>query len=169
MESIILVNKKDRIIGYETKEKCHKGNGILHRAFSILIFNKNGKVLIQKRSKLKKLWPLFWSDTCASHPRKGENHINSGKRRLKEEMGFTCNVNPIGKFFYKINYKKIGSENEICTILIGKYNGKVKPNKKEVADYKWINLDQLKKEVRKSPNKYVPWLKIALKKFFKKK
>jgi len=167
MEKLLLVNKKDKIIGFETKEKCHQGKGILHRAFSVYIFNNKGQLLIQQRSKFKPLWPLYWANTCCSHPRKGEEYIKAGERRLKEEFGFTCTLKMIDKFQYQAEYKNAGSENEMCAILIGEYNGKIKANPKEVANWKWVNINKLQNHIKKNPNKYTPWLKIGLKRYFK--
>ncbi len=163
MEKLILVNKKDGIAGYEDKEKCHQGKGVLHRAFTIFIFNNKNQVLIQKRSKNKLLWPLFWETSCSSHPHRGETCLKSAEKRLKKELGFTCRLESVNKFQYRAAYKNIGSENEVCAILAGKYNGKIKPNPKEVADWKWIGIEELKKDVAKNPDKYAPWLKISLK------
>ena len=163
MVKLIIVNKNDEKIGLEDNLKCHLGKGILHRAFSVFVFNNKNQLLIQKRSKLKLLWPLYWSNTCCSHPLDGELYEESGKKRLKEEMGFSCFLKIITKFYYQASYKNIGSENEIDTILIGKYNGTIKPNSKEVADYKWIDIDELQKDIKKNPSKYTPWFKIALK------
>lgn len=159
---LIVVNKKDEIVGYENKEKCHQEEGILHRAFTIFIFNKKNQVLIQKRSNFKKLWPLFWETSCSSHPRKGETVLKAAKKRLKKELNFTCRLKPTGKFQYQAPYKNIGSENEICYILVGKYNKEVKSNPKEAADWQWIDFKELRKDVARQPQQYAPWLKIAI-------
>ena len=164
MGKLILVNKKDEIKGYEDKEKCHQGKGILHRAFAIFIFNDEGQLLIQRRSKFKKLWPGYWENSCSSHPQKGEDLIKAGEKRLKEEIGLICRLKLLDKFQYQALYKNIGAENEVCAILVGKCNGQPKPNPKEVADWKWISLQALKKEVAKNPKKYAPWFKIGLEK-----
>lgn len=164
MVRLLIVNKKDKIIGTETKEKCHRGNGVMHRGFSILVFNKKGQILISKRSKFKRLWPLFWDNTCSSHPLKDESYEEAGQKRLKKEFGFICNLKLIDKFSYQAQYKKSGSENELCALLIGIYNkGKIKPNPKEIAGWKWVDFKELKKDIKKNPQKYTPWLKIGLK------
>jgi len=168
MKKLILVNKKDKVVGFETKKKCHQGKGILHRAFSVYVFNNKKQLLIQKRSKFKPLWPLYWwAPTCCSHPRKGEEYIDAGKRRLKEEFGFSCPLRMIDKFRYQARYKNVGSENEMCAILVGKYNGKIKANPKEIADWKWIDISKLRNDFKKNPDRYVPWLKIGLKRYLK--
>jgi isopentenyl-diphosphate delta-isomerase len=162
MIKLVLVNEKDEKIGLEEKKRAHLGKGILHRAFTIFIFNSKNQLLIQKRSKDKFLWPLVWEASCSSHPLPDENYITAAKKRLKKEMGFSCKLKLIGRFQYQANYKNIGAENEICALLIGKYDGQIKPNKKEVIDYKWIKVKELKRDMAKNSKKYAPWLKIAL-------
>ncbi len=166
MDKLILVDQKDKIIGFESKEKCHHGNGILHRAFSIFIFNDKKQLLIQQRSKFKKLWPLYWSNTCCSHPSLNESYKEAAERRLKEEMGINCRLKFLYKFQYKTKYKNIGSESEICNVFTGKSNDKIIPNPEEVADYKWVDLSELKKDINKNPGKYTPWFKMEIKKMF---
>jgi geranylgeranyl diphosphate synthase type I len=168
MEKLLLVDKSDQVTGYETKEKCHQRKGLLHRAFSVYLFDNNGRLLIQQRSKFKKLWPLYWANSCCSHPRKDESYEKAGERRLTEELGFSCSLKLVDKFQYQARYKDIGSENELCGILIGKYNNeKIKRNFKEVANWKWVKVEELKKDFRKNPDKYAPWFKIGLKRYLK--
>ena len=167
MEKLVLVNKKDEIVGLEDKEKCHKGKGILHRAFSIYLFNNKGQLLIQQRSKFKKLWPLYWTNSCCSHPSKDESYIRAGRERLREELGFACPLKMVDKFRYQASYKNIGSENELCALLVGKYNGNIKPNFKEIASWEWVDIDKLKNDFKKSPNNYAPWFKIGLRRYLK--
>lgn len=167
MVKLVLVNKKDEELGVEEKLKCHQGKGILHRAFTVFIFNKKGELLIQKRSKNKFLWPLCWEASCSSHPEKGETYLQAGKKCLKKELRISCQLRFLTKFYYHVPYKNIGSEHELCALLIGKYNnGKIKPNPKEVTELKWINPKELAKKIKKEKSKYAPWLIIALKKYF---
>ena len=169
MKKLLLVNSRDKVIGFETKEKCHEEKGILHRAFSVYLFNNKGQLLIQQRSKFKKLWPLYWANSCCSHPRKDEDYVKAGERRLKEELGFTCPLKMVDKFQYQAKYKNVGSENELCAILKGEYNGRVKSNIKEVASWKWVDVEKTKEDFKKNPDKYTPWFKIGLKRYLKKK
>lgn len=166
---LLVVNQKDQIIRTDTVEKCHKGKGILHRAFTVFIFNDKGQLLIQQRSKFKKLWPLFWETSCSSHPQKRENCLEVAKKRLKEELGIKCPPQFLTKFRYQAPYKKIGSENEICWLLVGKYNGKISADQKEINNWKWVSLKELAQDVKKTKNKnkYTPWLKIGLEKYLK--
>jgi len=165
MKKILLVDKKDNIIGTETVKKCHENNGILHRGISILIFNNKNEILITKRSKSKNLWPLYWDNSCSTHPHPDETYKKSGERRLSEELGFNCNLKFLFKFMYQAKYKNVGSENEVCSVLIGKYDGKIKSNPKEIDSWKWMNIKELRADIIKNPNEYTPWLKVGLKKF----
>ncbi len=168
MTKVIIVNKNNKPLGLKDKIECHLGEGVLHRAFSVFVFNNKGELLLQKRSERKLLWPLYWSNTCCSHPFNKEDYLLAGKRRLNEEMGFTCNLELIGSFRYKAKYKDIGSENELCFVLVGKYDGDVNPNFKEVADSKWMEIQQIKNDIRRRSNIYTPWFKIEMEKFFAK-
>jgi len=163
MEKLILVDKNDKILGFEEKVKCHLDKGLLHRAFTILLFDDNNNVLLQKRAELKMLWPLYWEATCSSHPRENETYEESGIRRLKEELNINTGLKLIDKFYYQSFYKDIGAEHELCATLVGSYNEKqIDFNKDEVADLKWVEINELKKELIQNPNNYAPWLKIAL-------
>ncbi len=163
-EYLILVDKNDNPIGTEEKVKCHLPNGILHRAFTILLFNKEGKLLLTQRSKSKMLWPGDWDGTVASHPRKSETYVSSGERRLPEELGVTCKLDYLNKFEYHVPYKNIGSENEICGTLIGILDdpSKIKLVEDEISEIKWVTLEQLMQEVNKSPQIFCPWMLVAL-------
>lgn len=167
VKKLVLVNKKDEQIGLAEKDAAHQGRGALHRAFSVYIFDDKGRLLLQQRSRRKKLWPLFWSNSCCSHPREGENYEAAGERRLREELGFTVRLRLADKFQYQASYKDIGSENEICAVLIGRYNGEAALNREEAAACKWIALKELERDISKNPARYTPWLKIALKRKFK--
>lgn len=163
---LILVDSRDNILGYDTKENCHKGEGKTHRAYSIFIINKKDQLLIQKRSKQKLLWNGYWANSCCSHPRKGEDRIKSGERRLTEELGFTTKLKLLFKYKYHAKYKNIGSENEFNAVLVGIYNDeKITPNPEEIEEYKWVDLKWLQKDMKKNHKIYAPWFLIAFKKF----
>lgn len=164
-DELILVNNDDQEIGYKEKSDCHLKEGVLHRAFSVFIFNSKNELLLQQRSAKKMLWPLYWSNTCCSHPRKDEDYEFAAKRRLMEELGISCDVEYLGKFQYQAKYGDVGSENEICAVLIGRYDGYMVANSKEVADYKWIDYEELLNDVDKNPDKYTPWFKSEIEKF----
>lgn len=166
-EIILRVDKNDRIIGEVEKKRAHKGKGILHRAFFVIVFHKEGKILLAKRSKYKKLWPGFWDGTIASHQRKGETLKEAIKRRVKEEIGIEIQkIEPLFKFYFQNFFRKMGSENEICHVAKVKYQGKVFPNKKEVAKIKWMTQKELQKDIKENPHKYTPWFLISFRRIF---
>ena len=163
-EKIVVVDEKDNFLREEDKLKCHKGDGILHRAFSAFIFNEKNELLIQKRSRLKQLWPLHWSNSCCSHPRKGESYDEAAERRVVEELGISCRLEMLYKFIYNARYKNIGSENELCAVFIGKCdNMKINADPKEIAEHKFIGIWELKKDIKENPDSYTPWFKMELK------
>jgi len=163
-EYLILVDKNDNPIGTEEKVKCHLPNGKLHRAFTVLLFNKDRNLLLTRRNSNKMLWPGDWDGTVASHPRQSETYVSSAERRLPEELGISCKLDYLFKFEYHVPYKNIGSENEICGTLIGIVDdpSKIKLVKEEISDIKWVTLDDLLEDVKKSPHLYCPWMIVAL-------
>ncbi|MCX6728395.1 MAG: isopentenyl-diphosphate Delta-isomerase [Candidatus Saccharibacteria bacterium] len=162
MINVVLVDENDNQVGVEEKVAAHLGEGKLHRAFSILVFNENGETLVTQRSAGKMLWPLVWDSACASHPFENEGQEAAGERRLTEELGFTCKLENADTFQYHEKYQDIGAENEICAILVGDYNGHVHPNPEEVADYKWMAIKDIQDDMAANPDKYTIWFKIEL-------
>ncbi len=162
-EMLILVDSNDNPIGFEEKVKCHLPNGKLHRAFTVLLFNKKGKLLLTRRSQSKMLWPGDWDGTVASHPRKTETYVSSAERRLPEEIGSGCKLDYLFKFEYHVPYKDIGSENEICGTLIGTVDEsfEIKLVHDEISETKWVDTD-LFSDVEKNPQNYCPWMIVAL-------
>ncbi len=163
-EMLILVDSNDNPIGFEEKVKCHLPNGKLHRAFTVLLFNKEGKLLLTRRSQSKMLWPGDWDGTVASHPRKTETYVSSAERRLPEELGSGCRLDYLFKFEYHVPYKDIGSENEVCGTLIGIVDEsfKLKLVKDEISESKFADSDELFSDVQKNPQNYCPWMIVAL-------
>jgi len=163
-EFVILVDGNDNPIGKEEKVKCHLPDGKLHRAFTALIFNKEGKLLLTKRSDSKMLWPGYWDGTVASHPREGETYVSSAERRMPEEIGISCQMNYVNKFEYHVPYKNVGSENEVCGTLLGVVDGFEESSliKDEISAIKWISPDELKEELENNVDIYCPWMVIAL-------
>ena len=163
-EYVILVDENDNPIGKEEKVKCHLPNGKLHRAFTALIFNNEGKLLLTKRSEGKMLWPNDGDGTVASHPRESETYASSAERRMPEEIGISCKMNYVNKFEYHVPYKDIGSENEICGTLIGTIDSFDESSmiKDEISEIKWINPNELKNELQHDMDVYCPWMVIAL-------
>ncbi len=159
-ELLILVDDNDTVLGYKSKADCHEGKGILHRAFSIFIFDDHGRLILQQRSKQKLLWPLYWSNSCCSHPRKGETLDIATQRRLYEELGIKTDLKYLYSFQYQAKYQKFGSENELCSVLIGRSDSPPHTNKNEIADWKYISPDDLATDLNKNPQNYTPWFKL---------
>ena len=163
MQKVILVDRNNKEIGTEEKIKTHK-EGLLHRAFSIFVFNSKGELLLQQRSKNKYHSSGLWSNTVCSHPRVGESYDQAIHRRMKEEVGFDCELKKVSDFIYRAELENDLIENEHDTIFIGQYNGIIKPNPEEVMSYKWISLSNLKKDIKNHPSNYSSWLKVILNK-----
>lgn len=162
-EELILVDKKDIEIGIAEKMEVHR-KGKLHRAFSIIIFNSKGEMLIQQRAKTKYHSGGLWANACCSHPLKGENTEKAAHRRLKEEMGFDCRLKEVTSFIYKVEFDNGLTENEFDHIFVGFYNGGIKPNRNEVDDFRFSDTDELKKDIKLHPEKYTPWFRIIIEK-----
>ena len=163
-EYVILVDENDIPIGTEEKVKCHLPDGKLHRAFTALLFDKNGRLVLTRRAKEKMLWPEDWDGTFASHPRESETYVSSGERRMPEELGITGKLDYLHKFEYHVPYKNVGSENEICGTLIGEIDEttKLKKIEGEIDEIKWISAMELLSEIKTNPKIYCPWMLIAL-------
>ena len=163
-EFVILVDKNDNPIGTKEKVKCHLPDGKLHRAFTALLFDKDGKLLLTRRAKEKMLWPGDWDGTFASHPRESETYVSSGERRMPEELGIEGKLDYLYKFEYHVPYKDVGSENEICGTLIGIIDKTSEPKEieGEIDEIKWISAKELLSELKTNPQIYCPWMLIAL-------
>ena len=159
-EMLIVVDENDTILDYKSKVDCHRGSGILHRAFSLFVFNSRKELILQQRSAQKLLWPFYWSNTCCSHPRKGEEINDAIQRRLQEELAISCELAYLFKFQYQANYKELGSENEICYVFIGKSDADPNINENEIADWRFISIPALTAEITNNPHKYTPWFKM---------
>jgi len=163
-ELLLVVNENDEVIDYKTKAECHDDGGILHRAFSIFIFNEEGDLLLQKRSADKRLWSLTWSNSCCSHPRKGESMDVATQRRLSEELGFETTLQFLYKFQYQARYDETGSENEVCSVYIGKVRSEeVHINPTEISEWTFISPEEMDDELKNSPEKYTPWFQMEWK------
>lgn len=160
-EMILLVDKEDKELGYGEKMEVHK-KGVFHRAFSIFIFNSKGELLIQKREKNKYHSPGLWTNTCCSHQRQGEKLEEAIHRRIKEEMGFDCNLKEAFQFSYSVQFNEELYENEYDHVFIGFYDGEVTINTQEVQEFKWVDLEWLKKDINQYPEKYTYWFKLSI-------
>jgi isopentenyl-diphosphate delta-isomerase len=159
-ENLILVDESDRVVGHLSKGACHDGEGVLHRAFSLFIFNRDGELLLQRRSSEKRLWPLYWSNSCCSHPRHGETMDEAVQRRLKQELGMTSELEFLFTFRYQASYEDIGSEHEMCSVYAGLSDDEPRPNPNEIADHRWIKPAQLDDELRAAPGSFTPWFQM---------
>jgi isopentenyl-diphosphate delta-isomerase len=167
MNYVVLVDNNDNEIGVEEKFLVHVQPLKLHRAFSIFILNDSGQLLIQKRGHQKKTWPKFWSNSCCSHPGPKEPTLLAAKRRLAEELGFTCDLEFLFKFQYEAKYNQYWGERELDHVLLGYYNDSVRPNPMEVDDFKFVDLDKLRIDMDENPARYTPWFRICFGDFMK--
>lgn len=160
-EEVILVNEQDEPIGVMEKLEAHQ-KGLLHRAFSVFIFNANGELLLQQRALTKYHSPGLWTNTCCSHPRQGEENLDAAHRRLREEMGFDCDLFYEGFFIYKVQFENGLFEHELDHLFIGIFNGMPKLNSNEVAACRWVGMDDLKEEVKQHPDRFTYWVRLIL-------
>lgn len=165
-EQVILVNEKDEQIGLMPKMEAHE-KALLHRAFSVFVFNDRNELMIQRRALGKYHSPGLWTNTCCSHQREGESNIAAGKRRLQEEMGFTTELEETVSFIYKAPFDNGLTEHEYDHILVGHYNKEPQLNPEEADDYKWVGLEELKEDMKKNPARYTEWFKIIFDKYYK--
>lgn len=160
-EKIILVDRDDLEVGSIEKMEAHV-KGVLHRAFSIFIFNEKGEMMLQKRASHKYHSGGLWTNTCCSHPNWGETLEDAVNRRLQEEMGFGCELKEVKSFLYYAELDNNLIEHELDHIFIGHYEGEPLINKSEVEDWKWTNIKDLKKEILEEPEKFTYWFKFAM-------
>lgn len=164
-EKVILVDENDNKIGLMPKQEAHI-KGMLHRAFSVFIFNNKNELMLQQRALHKYHTPGLWANTCCSHQRDGETSVEAGKRRLFEEMGFTVDLKETTSFIYKAPFDNGLTEHELDHILVGSFEGHPEINPDEVASWKWMDLEDVKENIKSNPNLYTPWFKIIFDKFY---
>ena len=166
-EQVILVDENDNQLGLMPKMEAHE-KAVLHRAFSVFIFNKKGELMLQQRAADKYHSPLLWTNTCCSHQRDGETNIEAGKRRLFEEMGFVTEIKEVFSFIYKAPFDNGLTEHELDHVMIGYYDEAPNINKQEAASYQWMTLRDVKKDIENSPEIYTEWFKIIFKESYQK-
>lgn len=157
-EALILVDASDQVVGYLDKSACHDGDGVLHRAFSLFIFNQQGQLLLQQRAPEKRLWGGFWSNSCCSHPRRGETMELAVDRRLEQELGMRTELNFAYKFEYSAPFRDLGTEHELCWVYIGQTDSEPVVNTNEIADWRWIDQQELTRELAEDASRFTPWL-----------
>lgn len=163
-EFVILVNEKDEQIGLMEKIEAHE-KALLHRAFSVFIYNDKGEIMMQQRAMHKYHSPGLWTNTCCSHPRDGEEVVEAGKRRLMEEMGFETDLEKRTSFIYKAPFDNGLTEHELDHVMIGHYNDDPVLNPDEVADWKWMSLEEIKEGIKERPDQFTAWFKIIFDKY----
>ena len=159
-EPLILVDEADRRTGTLSKARCHDGDGILHRAFSVFLFNDHGELLLQQRAAGKRLWPMYWSNTCCSHPRAGETVTIAAGRRLKDELHTEAELEFMFKFRYQASFGDLGAEHELCHVLLGRLEREPSPNPTEIAAIRYVSAADLEKEFERSGDEFTPWFKL---------
>jgi len=163
-EKVVLVNEKDDQLGLMNKMEAHQ-KAVLHRAFSVFVFNQKGELLLQQRAHDKYHSPGLWTNTCCSHQRDGESNIVAGKRRLEEEMGFSCDLEEMFWFVYKASFDNGLTEHELDHVMIGYFDEDPKINEDEAASFKWMLLEDVKKDIEMHPELYTEWFKIIFKEY----
>ena len=163
-EKVILVDLKDQQVGTMGKMEAHQ-KALLHRAFSIFILNSNLELLMQQRAYGKYHSPGLWTNTCCSHQREDESNIEAGNRRLMEEMGMTVSLQELFTFIYKASFDNGLTEHELDHVMVGFCDDDPKINTEEVAGFKWMTIDSLKKDLKEKPNDYTVWFAIIFDRF----
>jgi isopentenyl-diphosphate delta-isomerase len=166
LEYVILVDENDQEIGKMEKKEAHE-KGLLHRAFSVFVFNENKELLLQQRALTKYHSAGLWTNTCCSHPRIGETIEQAAHRRLMEEMGFDCDLSTKTSFIYKAAFENGLTEHEFDHVLVGSFNGEINFNPTEVKNFKWINLEELQIDLLQNNQNYTAWFKIIFDNFKK--
>lgn len=157
---VILVDENDTPTGTMEKIEVHQ-KALLHRAFSVFIFNSKGEMLLQKRAVNKYHSPALWTNACCSHPAPGQDTLEAATKRLQEEMGFTTSLEKVFDFIYKAPFDNGLTEHEFDHVFTGTYNEAVIPDKEEVSDYCYKTTEEIKSSLQSHPEKYTEWFKIA--------
>ena len=159
MEQVVLVDQADNEVGTMEKMEAHR-KGLLHRAFSICIFNADNEMMLQRRAAEKYHSGNLWTNTCCSHPRPEETVLEAAKRRLVEEMGFQCDMREVHAFVYRAELDQGLIEHELDHVLFGEYEGKPEINPEEVSEWKYMSLDAIEEGIKKNPQEYTEWFKL---------
>jgi len=156
-EDLILVDADDNETGFLSKSQAHDGEGILHRAFSVFLFNEKGELLLQQRVGTKRLWPGYWSNSCCSHPRRGETMQTATRRRLRDELNVEAELEYIYKFSYQAEFGELGAEHELCHVYLGSVAGDVHANDHEIESVRFVSVADLEAEFEATPEQFTPW------------
>jgi isopentenyl-diphosphate Delta-isomerase len=163
---LVLVDEHDNEIGTDTRENCHAGSGRRHRAYTVFLFH-GGKMLLQQRSSKKLLWPGSWDVSYTSHVYPGETYQQAAERKARQELG--ASVGPLADVHSFVYFapQKGNAENEFCRVLVGEFDGKVKPNEEEMMAVRWATLSEVEADLRARPESYTPWFKLSFEGFLK--
>jgi isopentenyl-diphosphate delta-isomerase len=160
LEEIILVDEHDREVGFAEKLDAHRDGGRLHRAFSIVLFNARGEMLLQLRAAAKYHFGGLWTNACCGHPRRGEELEPAARRRLREELGIDAELREVFSFTYTATDPRSGlTENEFDHVLVGRFDGEVAPDPDEMDDVRWIDCAELERDLDARPEAYTPWFR----------
>ncbi|MFG1929968.1 isopentenyl-diphosphate Delta-isomerase [Mycobacterium sp. NPDC048908] len=160
-DCVVVVDNNDVGIGFMTKAAAHDGRGTLHRAFSVFVFNPDGELLLQQRAAEKRLWPGRWSNSCCSHPRRGEPMATAVRRRVHEELGLCLTTAFLFKFEYRAQFDAHCAEHELCWVHVGRSADKPTVNRHEVAAWRYVDGPTLHDEIAAAPDRFTPWFRIA--------
>lgn len=160
MEYVVLVDTNDIAIGEMEKMEAHQ-EPILHRAFSVFIFNRIGQMLLQQRAINKYHSGGLWTNSCCSHPRPGEDTLKAASRRLQEEMGFNTPIRKVFDFVYQSSFENGLTEYEFDHVFVGEYDGEILPDSNEVADYAYYSMEEIRSMILQTPGKFTAWFHIA--------
>jgi isopentenyl-diphosphate delta-isomerase len=164
-EKVLLVDTQDRVLGTMPKLEAHQ-KGVLHRAFSVFILNRQNALMLQQRAWDKYHSPGLWTNTCCSHQREGEDSLAAGKRRLQEEMGLEAPLTPLFTFIYKAPFDNGLTEHELDHVLLGYSEQSPNPNPQEVADWQWMPLEEVQQKLTEQPEQFTVWFKIIFERFY---
>jgi isopentenyl-diphosphate Delta-isomerase len=159
-EELILVDENDVEVGHIDKSSAHDAGGLLHRAFSLFIFDDEGRLLMQQRSPSKRLWPGYWSNSCCSHPRRGETMQEATARRLQDELNVRAELEFVYKFTYQAAYSELGAENELCWVYLGRTADTIVANRHEIAATRSLTSVELQEQIDSAPQQFTPWFKL---------
>ncbi len=160
-ESLIVVDAQDNELGVLSKGECHDGQGILHRAFSLFLFDRQGRLLVQQRAAEKRLWPLYWANSCCSHPRAGETMAEATERRMIEELGVRAPLHFVYKFRYQESYENLGAEHELCWVYVGRAEPfQLQPNPAELADWRYLSAPEVDALMADPAAAVAPWFRM---------
>ena len=154
-----IVDDQDRVIGEATRRECHGNPSLVHRVVHVLGFNDKGELLLQQRAQGKRLWGGYWSNTCCSHPRRGETLDIATTRRLQDELNIDADLEHIYWFCYEAGFGDAGSENELCHVYLGRAPAEIQPNDSEIAGICYVSAAELEREFEQCPERYTPWFR----------